>query len=781
MLLRFKFLLFAIIVAVAGNAQQDESQPYIHQLRGFGNSGTGTGTLSTGNSGTGANIDVVYHRCNWTANPDDLSKTLTGSITTYFKTLAANVAAINFDFNKTSFNNASLSVQYHGSNCSFSFPSTGNQDVLNIQLPVNIANAGTLDSVTINYQGIPPAPNGNAEGYQLEQDDSGNNYLYTLSESYEDKDWWPCKADMQDKIDSLDISVTVPAAFWVAANGIMTDSSVNGTNRIFKFKHRYPIASYLVAIGIAKFIRYDLGTLPAGIKNVPFVFNMFPDKSAAIEAYIMNVLNNHKKVFAAFNNLYGDYPFANEKHGFYEFGYSGGMEHQTFSGIGGYNLQSNSVLAHELAHQWWGDKVCFATWKHLWLAEGFANYSEVLMAEFVPSIGINATTKLGNNKNTARSLTSTAMLLSNIANSNTVWTNNNTTAVYNRGCMVASMLRALMGDNKFFAACKNYLNDTALAYKSATSSDLQHHMETAFGESMSGFFTEWVTKKGVPDYNIQWGNQGNKVNISLNQTVNSSGSSGTASVFFPMPVVLTISNAGNTIDTTITIYHKAPKVLMYSGDGVGAIINDSIISFNLSFTPATITLDPLSKTMADGTVTYNSLLATHSIELVAKNNGIHNLLTLHITGNDIPEKVELEKSVDGIHFFSVNKMGIVEPDKVYELNDIPLSTKTYYRAKLHYHNSVMYSNIAIVNRSATIQLSVSPNPAQKEVTIVFDNKESKEYIVTLVSVLGKRILTKNVTANTVTLDIHSISAGVYVVELLQNGGLVGSKKLIVKR
>lgn len=383
MLLRFKYLLVAIGVALAANAQQDESQPYIHQLRGFGNTNTGTGTLSTGNSGTGANINVVYHRCNWSANPDDITKTLTGSVTTYFKTLVANVAAINFDFNNSSFNNASLNVLYHGTVCSFSFPTTGNQNILNIQLPASITNAGTLDSVTINYQGIPPASSGNAEGYQLDQDNNGNNYIYTLSESYEDKDWWPCKADMQDKIDSIDINVTVPAAFWVAANGVMIDSSINGSNRTFSFRHRYPIASYLVAIGIAKFSKYNLGTLPVGTKNVPFILNMFPTKTASVEAYIMNVLNNHKLVFAAFNNLYGDYPFANEKHGFYEFGYSGGMEHQTFSGIGGNSLQSNSVLAHELGHQWWGDKVTFATWKHLWLAEGFATYSEVVTLSLI--------------------------------------------------------------------------------------------------------------------------------------------------------------------------------------------------------------------------------------------------------------------------------------------------------------------------------------------------------------------------------------------------------------
>ena len=101
--------------------------------RGLNAGAINAGVLSTGNSGTGANIDVVYQRCNWTANPDDANKTLKGNITTYFKTIAANVSTINFDFNNNSFNNDSLKVIYHGAACSFSFPTTG-EDVLNINL-----------------------------------------------------------------------------------------------------------------------------------------------------------------------------------------------------------------------------------------------------------------------------------------------------------------------------------------------------------------------------------------------------------------------------------------------------------------------------------------------------------------------------------------------------------------------------------------------------------------------------------------------------------------------
>ncbi len=787
-----KFILSALLFIIFANislSQINSEGTYYHK-DGVGLNGSiNAGVTSTGNSGTGSNINVTYHRCNWTADPDDATKTLTGSVTTYFKTTLTNVASISFDFNNTSFNNASLSVLYHGSNCSFSFPSNGNVDVLNITLPATIATLGTLDSLTINYSGIPPAASGNAEGYQRSQDAASNNYLYTLSESYEDKDWWPCKADMQDKIDSIDINVTVPSAFWVAANGAMIDSAITGANRTFRFKHRYPIASYLVAIGIAKYKKYYLGNLAVGASTVPFVVNLFPNKTTPVENNILNVLNNHKLVFAAFNNLFGDYPYTKEKHGFYEFGFSGGMEHQTFSGIGSSSFQSNSVLAHELAHQWFGDKVTFATWNHLWLAEGFATYSESLAAEFVPSIGLNPINKLANNKSSARSLTSSSIYLNSISNSDAVWTNNNTTAVYDRGCMVVSMLRALMGDTKFFGACKNYLTDTAIAYKAAVTADLQRNMENQFGESMTGFFTEWIMKKGVPNYAVEWGNVGNKLNLKLTQSVAATGTTGTASTFFPMPVVIKISNAANTIDTTIVIYHKSTNVLMYSGDGVGATVNSNIISYNLSFTPASITFDPTNKTMATATVAYSAILPITKIGLNATQQKDKNTLTATITNNYIIDNVVLQKSMNVIDF---SDMGIMNfqlqqnDNKFYQLTDnLNNNATVYYRVKVNGSGVVTYSSIvAVSNNTDRNIITLQPNPAKDFVNI--ECVDAKELLI--IDYLGKVVYREAISSEQwaignkqfAAINLQGIAKGLYLVKAIMNSGPIKTEKLIVE-
>ncbi len=744
------------------------------------------GSFSAGYSGTGSNIDVNYQRCEWTANPDDATKTLTGKITTYFSTITPNVSSLSFDLNNTSFNNGFLAITYHGIFCTYSFPTSGNANILNITLPTTIANSGTVDSITINYQGIPPAPNGNAEGYQRKVDGAGNNYIYTLSESYEDKDWWPCKADMQDKVDSLDIIVTVPNAFWVAANGTMTDSTIIGANRIFKFKHRYPIASYLVALGIGKYNRYNLGNLPVGSTSVPFILNMFQGKSASTETTILNVMNNHKLVFAAFNNLFGDYPFAKEKHGFYEFGFSGGMEHQTFSGIGGSSLQSNSILAHELAHQWWGDKATFATWNHLWLAEGFATYSEVLAAENVSALGINPISKLASVKSSARSNTSSSIYLTNIASSNTIWTNSNTTAIYNRGCMVASMLRTLLGDTKYFAACKNYLNNSNIAYKSATTNDLQTHMENQLTAiNLFDFFNEWVNKKGTPDYNVLWGNNGNHINISLTQTITSSGTSGTVSSHFPMPVILYIANAAGTIDTTITVYHRYSGGIYYDWQGtIGNSINGNIISFNLPFIPSTVTFDPQNRTMANATVSYSSALAITDVKLSAQKTVNQYFFNLHFISDEIIEKVELQQSDDGIHFELMDQM-IESNSSSNKKNYTMLSNieriRKNYRAKIITANKNIFSNIVVFdNRLIKNNVLYFQNPFQHSGVINFENKNKKEITIHLVSIDGK-VLQKIKTSNDYILFNSSLfKNGTYAIQLFIEDELLTAEKIIIK-
>jgi len=163
-----KAAIFCLSVHLTGATTQAQTNHRPHKS-------TGAARLNSP-SGTGQNIDVIYQKCDWQINPP-VKKTIRGTVTITFKTTQASVSAISFDFNKASFNNAALSVTYQGTGVAFSFPTTGNVDILDIALPVTLP-INTTASVVITYAGDPPAVNGQEEGYQCKQDGALNWYVY---------------------------------------------------------------------------------------------------------------------------------------------------------------------------------------------------------------------------------------------------------------------------------------------------------------------------------------------------------------------------------------------------------------------------------------------------------------------------------------------------------------------------------------------------------------------------------------------------------------------------
>ena len=613
------FLLFFInINAIA----QNEIAPSNCRFNGITNFVERPGEAqSSGTSGTGANIDVLYHKIYWRINPDS-AKYIKGSVQTNFKTIQTNVSSISFDLrsgivvDSVIFRNSQLP--------------TGNitytSNIVNINLGVTLAN-NFIDSLVIFYQGVPPAVSGAAQGYQKSTNATAGNFITTLSESYEDRDWWPCKHDMQDKIDSMDITVNVPWAsptaadtFWVACNGKMVDSSIVGSNRNFTFKSRYPIASYLVFVSVAQYNRY-YRSVNIGSADVPVVYNLFKGKPVATYTSILTAMDKLNLVLQAYSAKIGSYPFKNEKHGFYDglLG-AGGMEHQTFSGIAtGGSLTSISLLAHELMHQWFGDNVSFATWNDLWLAEGFANYGEPLAAELVPSLNQNAFAIRNSIKNSALSSTVSAWIPnSNTGTSNAIWNSAYGGAVYTRGAMIVSMLRAIAGDTKFFQALTNY--QTNLAGKSATTDSLKNYFNTILGRDISVFFNDYVGGsglgttpvggKGNPINTINWNAPAaNKLAIEVALQTQSASSN---VAYYRGPVVLHIK--GNTAlqDTTINFFDWGGGNLSYAGNGLAAPVAGNLLLFDLSFTPVTVLYDDSARTLSTGTTVFVPTLGAGS-------------------------------------------------------------------------------------------------------------------------------------------------------------------------
>jgi Peptidase family M1 domain/Secretion system C-terminal sorting domain len=602
--------IFAIFAISQTHAQETISHTSHCRFNGVSESSNRPGeTESTGTSGTGANIDVLYHKIYWRINPDSAVKYIKGSVQTNFKTIQNNVSSISFDL-RSGLTIDSIKFR------SLLLPTASINHVSNIvtiNLGVTLAN-NFIDSLIIFYQGTPPAVSGSAQGYQRGISAGAGNYITTLSESYEDRDWWPCKADMQDKIDSMDITVNVPWAtptaadtFWVACNGKMIDSTINGTNRSFTFKTRYPIASYLVFVSVAKFDRFYRSVNISGT-DVQVVYNLLKGKTATTITNALIAMDRMIPVLQTFSNKISTYPFKNEKHGYYDglLG-AGGMEHQTFSGMATGALTSTGTLAHELMHQWFGDNVTFSTWNDLWLAEGFANYGEALAAELVPSLGQNPYTIRNSIKNSALASSVSAWIPnSNIATSNLIWSSAYGGAVYSRGGMIVSMLRAIAGDTKFYQALTNY--QTNLAGKSATGDSLKNYFNTILGRDISVFFNDYVGGsgnaatavggRGNPINTINWNSPvANKLVVQVATQTQSTSSNVT---YYRGPVVLHVKGALASQDTTLSFFDWGAGNLSYAGNGLGAPISGNLLSYDLSFTPTTVLYDDSARTLSTG-------------------------------------------------------------------------------------------------------------------------------------------------------------------------------------
>lgn len=752
---------------------------------------------STGQSGTGANMNVVYHRCDWTIDPRS-GKNISGTVTTYFKTTQANVSSISFDLNKTSFNNGSLVVTYHGTACTKSFPSSGSVNILNITLPVTIAATNTLDSVSITYSGTPPGVVSAAQGYQT--GGTGNTrYVNTLSESYEDRDWWPCKADMQDKIDSMDIIVNVPwipgsankDTFWVASNGVLIDSTItSASTRRFIFKTRYPIASYLVAVSVAKFTRYYRTVNINGTLTPVVYYLLWNTGSQATKVANMDKIN---LVLVALSNKFGDYPFKLEKHGFYDglLG-AGGMEHQTFSAIATSQFDLRT-LTHELMHQWFGDNVTFATWNDLWLAEGFARYSEALAAELVPSLGYSAYTTLNSFKNSALALNSASTWIpnSNMSTSNLVWNSSYGSTVYERGCMVVSMLRALAGDTKFYQACTNY--QTALKGKSATTDSLKNYFNAILGTDISVFFDDYVGGSGTgataaggvgnPINTVNWNSPAaKKLVLQMGTQTRTAGSNVS---YFRGPVVVHATNAasGWTKDTTITLFDWGGGNLSYAGNGLSA--PTTLLYYDLSFTPTNVFYDDSARTLSTGSTFKLTTLAANVMDFSGHKTATGNQVSLSLINTNPAIKIEVEKSINGIDFITAGQMNQLTGNGQtvnYLFNDaFPYDGFTFYRAKIFYATGTEITNIIkIESNKQTGILTISPNPAASDIKIAFSNTAKIETLIKITNAEGKAVVEGITKKDIFNYDVSSLANGVYMVSIMQNGTITQSNKLIIK-
>ena len=388
--------------------------------------------------------DVIYYGIDLTIEPPQ--EKVTGTVQVRAAVVDEPIDHMEVDL----LDNMTVSqVTVSGATVSF----THQNDLIDIDLDSSYT-AGEIVDVAIEYSGNPASSGLGSFGFDSHADKP---MIWSLSEPFGARNWWPCKDQPVDKADSVDIKVTVPKGMIVASNGTLREVIDNGDTETYWWHEGYPIVTYLVSVAIHEYEVYSDYFAYSPTDSMEIQFYVFPDHLE----YVQTNYAKTKDMLGIFSDLFGLYPFIEEKYGHAEFVWGGGMEHQTCTSLGGC---SEALIAHELAHQWWGDMITCRDFHHIWLNEGFATYSEALYWEQV-----SGQEAYFNDMNNNQYFGGGTIYVPDLSDE---WRIFDWGLSYAKASWVLHMLRNVVGDSTFFDILQAYY-DSEYRHGTAVTEDFQ--------------------------------------------------------------------------------------------------------------------------------------------------------------------------------------------------------------------------------------------------------------------------------------------------------------------
>jgi aminopeptidase N len=354
-----------------------------------------------------------------------------------------------------------------------------------------------------------------------------------------------------------------------------------------------------------------------------------------------------------YSELFGLYPFADEKYGHCMAPLSGGMEHQTMTTQGFFE---KTLTSHELAHQWFGDKVTCASWADIWVNEGFASYAEYIMLEnLYPSQEI---ADMNTRHNNIMQQPGGSVWVLDSLNEGAIFSSR---LVYDKGAAIVHTMRFLANnDALFFQGLNDYL--TTFSDSVSIGLDVKTALENATGIDYTANFEEWYFGEGFPTYSLVW----NKIGTDLQLKITHSVSMPAVTPTFTNPLEIKFSRTG-LADTTI-------RFDIQSNDDNFVIQNMGSVSNILSIDPNNWIINRAGSIVYDN----NFLASTETInksDLIDiypnPNNGIFTISTkdagnytvdiLDTKGRIIAQKtfkqniqIDLSKEIKGLYLIQIN-------------------------------------------------------------------------------------------------------------------------------
>jgi aminopeptidase N len=387
---------------------------------------------------------------------------------------------------------------------------------LEIDLERAYQSAETL-SVVITYTAHP-----HEKGLYFVRPDEGypNKRLQVWSqgEMEESRYWFPCWDFPNDKLTS-EMIVTVDNGFKAISNGALIDSIRNqdGTTT-FHWREDIPHVYYLVSLVIGEF-----AVIRDSWNNIPVNYYVVPEDSSLAE----RSFSKTPDMMEFFSTKIGiPYPYEKYAQVVVQDFIWGGMENISASTMTRRMLHderahqdytSHGLVAHELAHQWWGNLITTKNWSNAWLNEGFTSYFDLLytehdlgLDEFAMRLRATKNSYFGEDRSRYR-----RNVVTNLFEDPEQMFDSHT---YRKGALVMHMLRTTLGDKLFWKAINYYA--TTNREKSVETSDFRRAIEESTGKPLEKFFAQWIHSAGYPELKVswRWNASRNTVNLDVSQT-----------------------------------------------------------------------------------------------------------------------------------------------------------------------------------------------------------------------------------------------------------------------
>ncbi len=322
--------------------------------------------------------------------------------------------------------------------------------------------------------------------------------IWTQGEDMDNHFWFPCY-DYPNQKSTSEVIATVPKKYTLVSNGRLVNVSDDrkGGTKTFHWKETKPHSSYLIMLAAGEY-----AVLKDRAGSIPLEFYVYPSHTGDARACF--------KETAAMVDFFGTkigftYPWEKYAQVLLRDFMFGGMENASATTLADeaavYNARARidhsptSLIAHELAHQWWGDVVTCKDWRHIWLNEGFASYFDPLYHEY--SLGRDEFDYIMYDAQQAGLRTDRLLGRKPIVSVGSYSEN-----VYPRGASVLHMLRFVLGDQLFWRGLNHYI--TKFQYTAVETNDLKNAIEETTGQNLFWFFDQWVYKAGHPVFAVSW-------------------------------------------------------------------------------------------------------------------------------------------------------------------------------------------------------------------------------------------------------------------------------------